>query len=53
LDDSLPARIKLCDFGFAKGWNSDDSLNMQTLIGFAPTKALPLHTSAASVPSWL
>ncbi len=33
LDGSLPARIKLCDFGFAKGWNSNESHNMQTLIG--------------------
>ena len=33
LDGSLPARIKLCDFGFAKGWSSNASINMQTLIG--------------------
>ncbi|MEW5307987.1 MAG: hypothetical protein WDW38_000382 [Sanguina aurantia] len=31
LDDQVPPRIKLCDFGFAKNWDEDS--NMQTQIG--------------------
>ncbi len=31
LDDSNPAVIKLCDFGFAKKWTDD--VNMYTHIG--------------------
>ena len=33
-----PARIKLCDFGFAKQWSSDDSANMMTLVGCAGSR---------------
>ena len=35
LDGSVPPRIKLCDFGFAKQWSSDDSVNMMTMLGCA------------------
>ena len=33
LGDSYPPIIKLCDFGFAKGWTGDS--NMYTHIGYA------------------
>lgn len=41
LDDSQPARIKLCDFGFAKQWSSNDSVNMKTMGG-PSNGALPI-----------
>jgi serine/threonine-protein kinase SRK2 len=31
LDDHDPPRIKLCDFGFAKGWS--DEAHMYTQVG--------------------
>ena len=36
--------IKLCDFGFAKGWTTD--ANMYTHIGYAPSNA---HSHVAFV----
>ena len=33
LDDGRPQRIKLCDFGFAKAWDSTNK-NMFTHIGY-------------------
>lgn len=33
LTDSSPPRLKLCDFGFAKGWLKDTDQNMFTHIG--------------------
>ena len=45
LDGAVPARIKLCDFGFAKRWSSDDSVNMMTMIGCAAVR--PIQTTAA------
>lgn len=45
LGDSYPPIIKLCDFGFAKGWTGDS--NMYTHIGYAPT-CLPLSVSLLS-----
>ena len=36
LGGAYPPLLKLCDFGFAKGWTTD--ANMYTHIGYAPSK---------------
>ena len=33
LMDTMPPRIKLCDFGFAKNWGEEANSNMYTQIG--------------------
>ena len=35
LSDTMPPTLKLCDFGFARGWNQDAESNMYTHIGCA------------------
>jgi len=33
LTDTQPPTLKLCDFGFARGWTQDAESNMYTHIG--------------------
>ena len=51
LDGSLPPRVKLCDFGFAKAFEKDADSRMFTIVGCCPlTTETHLQRQAAIIP---